>query len=176
MIKVLITEEELIASTFRLGVELNKNYSKNTNILCCPVLQGATRFFIDVSRHFTFDPQVEYIGVSSYDGEEQKSFNEYRMPNPDKVVGKTVLLFDDILDTGNTMQYLTDKLYNMGAEEVIHIVLLKRANTEYKGHPKVTKVHVCHNIGDEWLWGYGMDAVDGKGRTLGDIFYKYEEA
>jgi len=171
MRRILIKEEALIASTFRLAMQLNKSYSSNEDVVCCPVLQGATRFFIDVSRHFSFNPQVEYIGVSSYDGEEQKSFDEYRMPKADKIKDKVVLVFDDILDTGNTMHYLTDRLYSIGAKEVVHVILLKRRDTEYQGHPKVSTTHVCHEIGDEWLWGYGMDAPNGRGRTLGDIFY-----
>ena len=154
--------------TEHLATELNDTYSSNKAVVCCPILQGATKFFIETSKHFTFDPVVEYIGVSSYEGDQQKAFKEYRMPNPEKVKDKTVLVFDDILDSGNTMNYITDRLYEMGAAKVVPIVLLKRKSTK---HVSEIETRYLFSIGDEWIWGYGMDAFDGTGRTLEDIVF-----
>jgi hypoxanthine-guanine phosphoribosyltransferase len=52
------------------------------------------------------------------------------------------------------------------------VLLIRRSNTQIAWDPRVTKIVVCYDIADEWIWGYGLDAVDGTGRTLNDIICK----
>lgn len=172
--KILIGQEELEARTELLAAELNYMFkdTPSNEITCVPLLQGAIRFFVDTSRHFTFDPVVDYAGIRSYDGHTQMEFDLYKIPKADNIKGKTILLFDDILDTGLTMGYMVNLMYELGAKEVVPVLLIRRSNTKITWDPRITRVVVCYDIADEWIWGYGLDAIDGTGRTLNDIIYK----
>jgi hypoxanthine phosphoribosyltransferase len=149
-----------------IATHLNTLYDQQNEdeVVLAPILQGAVPFFSDISRNLLFNPYVDYIGVSSYDGEEQTQFNLYKAPDRAIVKDRTVWLFDDIADSGNTLQFMKNVLLSMGAKEVKTCVLLKKNHCTYPvdlyGFP----------MNDEWVWGYGMDAPDGRGRLLNAIF------
>lgn len=171
--KVLFTHDELDARTKSLAIQLNATFGKYEpgEITCVPLLQGAARFFVDVSKHFQFQTVVDFAGASSYEGQVQKSLYLYKAPNVENIKDKTILLFDDILDTGGTIDYFASMFYMLGAKEVIPVVLLRRENTEYKWDSRIKRHYVGFNIGDEWVYGYGMDGEKGLYRTLNEIVY-----
>ena len=76
-------------------------------------------------------------------------------------------LFDDIADSGNTLNFLTSMLKQYGAKEVKSCVLIKKAHC---AHP----IDVCGftMTEDHFVFGYGMDGVDGRGRSLNTILYE----
>ena len=141
------------------------NHENEDSIVLAPVLQGAVSFFADIARNLTFDPYVEYIGVSSYQGVQQKEFHLYKMIDPKLVQDKTIWLFDDIADSGNTLRFLTDILMQFGAREVKTCVLLKKKHCTYP----IDLVGLEMN--NEWVFGYGMDGENGRGRLLNAINY-----
>lgn len=151
-----------------IATHLNTLYDQHNEdeVVLAPILQGAVTFFSDVSRNLLFNPYVDYIGVSSYSGSEQGEFNLYKAPDPEIVKGRTVWLFDDIADSGRTLDFMKTVLLSVGAKEVKTCVLLKKSHCTYPidlyGFP----------MNDEWVWGYGMDAPDGRGRLLNAIFCK----
>jgi len=142
------------------------NHDNESEVVFAPILQGAVPFFSDICRYITFDPYIDYIGVNSYVGQDQTEFNLYKAPDPTIVRGKIVWLFDDIADSGNTLQFLKNLLLSLGAKEVKTCVLLKKDHCMFPvdvyGFP----------MKDEWVWGYGMDAPNGRGRILNAIFCK----
>ena len=141
-------------------------FENEHEVVFAPILQGAVPFFSDICRYLPFDPYVDYIGVSSYAGEQQTEFNLYKAPDPAIVNGKTVWLFDDIADSGNTLDFLKKLLLSLGAKQVKTCVLLK------KRHCKYPVDLYGFDMDDEWVWGYGMDAPNGRGRLLNTIFCK----
>jgi hypoxanthine phosphoribosyltransferase len=171
--KILFTHDELDARTKSLAIQLNAIFGKYEpgSISCVPLLQGAARFFVDTSKHLQFETIVDFAGATSYQGETQKDLVIYKLPNVENVKDKVVLLFDDILDTGRTIDSFAKTLYSMGAKEVIPVVLLRRANTEYVWDERIKRHFVGFNIGDEWVYGYGMDGEGGLYRTLNEIAY-----
>ena len=150
---------------YRIADTLNsKYYRKDTkDILFAPILQGAVPFFHDVSKEILFDPYVDYVGISSYQGTKQGEFNLYKDLNPELVKDKIVWFFDDIADTGRTLQFLTDQALSYGAAEVHSCVLIKRLGSPYK-------VDLFGFETAKWVWGYGMDAPNGKGRTFDSVY------
>lgn len=171
MTKTLIFSKDIKHALNKLADELNRDYSHEDNVVCMPILQGATKFFCDLSTRIDFDPIVEYVGAASYNGKQQSDIQAYKLPTRELVAGKTVLLFDDILDSGRTIAFFTNILYSFGATDVVPVVLLKRSETNHKYDPRVRKFHECFEIGNEWCWGYGMDNEQGRGRTFDDIMY-----
>ena len=106
--------------------EKYKNGDEEVNVVFCPILTGVIPFFVNLSNYLEFDPYVEYIGAASYEGTEQQEIKTYKMPNPELIKGKTVWLFDDIADSGKTLQHLKDILISYEAKEVLTCVLLKK--------------------------------------------------
>lgn len=170
MESILYDSFEIEQAIERISSDLNNRYGKNEeeSVVFLPILQGAVPFFADICRGIVFNPFIEYIGISSYEQQQQKQFNLYRFVDPNVVKDRVVWLFDDIADSGNTLNFLKSMLIQYGAKEVHTCVLLKKRTCP------VDVDLVGFEMGDEWVWGYGMDAPNGRGRILNAIKYKNE--
>jgi len=168
MSKILYDPFEIEECTIDVSEYFNSlyNFKNEHEVVFAPVLTGVVPFFSDVCKGLIFDPYVEYIGISSYQGTEQKEFNLYKMFDPKVIKDKTVWLFDDIADSGNTLKFLADLLKQHGAKDVKSCVLLKKMHCQYP-------VDVCafEMEEDHFVFGYGMDGANGRGRTLDSILY-----
>lgn len=167
MNKVLFNPIQIQDVTYGISQHLNSLYNEQNEdqVVFAPLLQGAVPFFADVAKGIMFDPYVDYIGISSYEGVTQKEFNLYRMFDPSLVKGKTVWLFDDVVDSGNTLSFLTKLLSQFGAKEIKTCVLIKKKSCTFT-------VDLYGFECDEWIWGYGMDAPNGRGRLKNAIYSK----
>lgn len=164
-------QDELFRTAVKINTIVTGTDGLGTDTVCLPILQGSAPFFTDISRYFAWDPIVDYVGASSYSGTSRQMINAYKLPKPNLVAGKPVLLFDDILDSGNTIDYFVKTCYTLGATTVIPVVLLKRKSTPYVQDPRVPTTISVYEIDNEWVWGYGMDDIHGKGRTSKHIVY-----
>ena len=170
--KELISNDQIQTELEKTAKKLNDLFVNRVDIVCVPILQGGVRFFVDLSSKFAFNPVVKYAGVSSYDGMFSREIDAYKIPKSEDVLDKTVLVFDDILDTGNTMDYLIKALFDMGAKEVIPVFLLGRKTRTYQFDPRIQNAFELFTIGEEWVFGYGMDNPTGHYRTLNYIAYE----
>ena len=168
MSDILYTPWEIEDRVMDISEEFNNLYnpSNEHEVLFAPILTGAIPFFNDMCKGITFDPCVEYIGINSYQGTEQKEFNLYKMFDPKVVKDKTVWLFDDIADSGNTLEFLAHLLKQHGAKEVKSCVLLKKSHCKYP-----VDLYGFEMKENHFVFGYGMDSANGRGRTLGSIVY-----
>ena len=172
--KMLYSHNEINSRLNYLATDINELVTTVDGFgdaVCIPILQGSVPFFHDLSSYFCWNPVVDYVGASSYDGQDQRMIQAYKMPKRHLVQDKAVFLFDDILDTGNTINFFANTLFSMGAKEVIPVVLLKRKHSEWVQDPRINRVIVGFEIYDEWTFGYGMDDENYKGRTLKHILY-----
>ena len=158
----------VIASEINALVTTNPDFE---DAVCVPILQGSVPFFHDLSKYFCWNPVVDYVGVGSYNGQSQQDLVAYKLPKRNLIEGKCVFLFDDIYDTGRTVDFFVKLLYSLGAKQVIPVVLLKRKTTNVPLDPRVNNFICCFEIWDEWVFGYGMDDDNVKGRTLKHILY-----
>lgn len=170
--KTLIHSEEIQKELDVLADTLNNKFVNKSDVVCVPILQGGVKFFVDLSNRFKFNPVVDYVGASSYHGEERRDIKAYKLPEPGLIANKTVLLFDDILESGQTMKFFTNLLFSFGAKEVIPVVLLKRADSKAELDPRIKKSYHCFSIGDSWVFGYGMDNEDGLFRCYPEVLCK----
>ena len=127
------------------------------------LLKGAVLFLADLTRRIPLPMEVECLNVSSYHGGTKSSGEVLFLDKvqPD-LKGKHVLLLDDILDTGQTMEAVTKKLKDQGAEVVKTCVLLT------KDIPRAAVKEADYTgfvIGDEFVVGYGLD-YQGRYRNL----------
>jgi hypoxanthine phosphoribosyltransferase len=126
-------------------------------------LKGALVFMADLLRRVPLRLEIECLNVASYHGGTESSgqvdFLDQKLPD---VKGRCVLLIDDILDTGRTLDAVSAKLREMGAREVKTCVLLTK---DKKRAAEVEADYSAFEIADEFVVGYGLD-YDGKYRNL----------
>ncbi len=131
-----------------------------------PLLTGSIIFVADLVRHLPIRMKIDVLAVSSYPGRATASVGPRVLyPTTFDVIGKEVLVIDDILDSGRTLSAVTELLAGQGAAGVKSCVLLK------KTLPRAAVVHadyVGFEIPDEFVVGYGLD-FNGYYRNLPDI-------
>ncbi len=151
----LITEEQLKARTKELAKELKKQFEgkHNPHFIC--VLKGAFLFFSDLIREFDGDMTCDFIGCSSY-GNNTTSSGEVSITldlyNPIK--DRSVVLVEDIVDSGITMQFLQQHLKSHQPHSVTTVSLLHK--------PAAQRVpydidYVGFEIENDFVVGYGLD-------------------
>jgi len=160
----LISKEKIQSRIKTLANEINKDYSKNNNLVFVCVLRGAFLFFSDLVRELNSDVDIEFIQVSSYENGTESQGLTIKSILSNNVKNKTVFLIDDIVDTGNTLKSLSSIYKDLGATDVKTVTLICRPESknlvDYYGFV----------IGDEWIYGYGLD-LQSKKRTLKSIKY-----
>lgn len=153
--KVLFSEEQIQKRIKELGDEINRAYkNEEINILC--VLKGAVMFFTDLSKHLKMPVRMEFIRLSSYGCAKTSSGQvkaiDVSLPN---LEGKNILIVEDIIDTGLTLEYLKNLLQIQHNPKSIKIAALldkkcaRKANIEvdFKGF----------DVGGDFVVGYGLD-------------------
>lgn len=153
--KVLITEEEIQARIAEIGQELNEIYTdEDLPILVC-ILKGAFMFLADLTRHLTFRHELEFMEISSY-GDDTKSSGVVRilLDLEVPIEGRTVLIVEDIVDSGNTIHYLQRHFAASDPAEVKVITLLDKPS---RRKVEVTPDFIGFEVPDEFVMGYGLD-------------------
>jgi hypoxanthine phosphoribosyltransferase len=160
----LIKEESIQKRVVDLANEINRSYKDRDDLVFVCVLRGAFLFFSDLVRELDMDVETEFIQASSYENGTENQGLTIKSQLSNNVRGKTVFIVDDIIDTGNTMKSLAGIYKDLGATEVKTIALVCR--------PTSLKIVDYHgfSIGDEWIYGYGLD-LKSKKRTLKSIKY-----
>ena len=160
--KVLVTEEQINAKVAELAAELDKKYA-DKNVLLVGVLKGAVMFMADLSRAMQIPAQMDWMAVSSYGSGTVSSGVVRILKDLDAdVLGRHVVIVEDIIDSGLTLSWLVGNLEARGAASVEVVALLRK--------PAAAKVEV--NVGlvgfdipNEFVVGYGLDYAE-RYRTL----------
>ncbi len=160
--KVLVTEEQINAKVAELAAELDKKYA-DKNVLLVGVLKGAVMFMADLSRAMQIPAQMDWMAVSSYGSGTVSSGVVRILKDLDAdVLGRHVVIVEDIIDSGLTLSWLVGNLEARGAASVEVVALLRK--------PAAAKVEV--NVGlvgfdipNEFVVGYGLDYAE-QYRTL----------
>ncbi len=160
-IQVMIDEQTIRAKITELAARIEADYPDELPILMCP-LKGAVVFYVDLVREFTQSVDTHFIRASSYGGGMKSSGKvDIRFHSSD-VAGKSVILVEDIMDSGHTATRLTEFFMENGATDVQVCVLLDKPS---RREVDITAKYVGFEIEDVFVVGYGMDA-DGKYRNL----------
>jgi len=144
---------------------------KNKKPLFLVVLNGSFVFAADLIRQMDFDCEVSFVKLSSYVG--TKSTNTVReLIGLDEVLsGRTVVIVEDIIDTGITMANTIEKLKKLEAAEVKLATFLFKPSAFQKDF-KIDYIGL--NIPNDFIIGYGLD-YDGLARNYPDIYKIVEE-
>ncbi len=153
-VSVLISEETLKARVEELGRQITEQY-EGKDLVLVGVLKGCFLFLADLARAIDLPLRVDFLGLSSYAGGTESSgvvriTNDLSRP----IEGKDVLVVEDIIDTGLTMQYLLENLGTRGPKSVrICSLLFKPENNRIP----VEIDHLGFEIPDKFVVGYGLD-------------------
>lgn len=153
-VKVLLSEEEVDARIKAIGEQISKDYAgKQVHLIC--VLKGGSFFLCELAKRITVPVSLDFMSVSSYGGETKSSGVVKIVKDLDEsIMGKDVLVVEDIVDSGRTLSYLMEMLKERGPASLRLCTLLD------KPERRVVDVHVDYTgfqIPDEFVVGYGLD-------------------
>lgn len=157
-----ISEEKIQQKVAEIGQKLTEKF-KNQKVTAICVLKGSFIFYSDLIRHIDTDITCEFFGVSSYHGGTSSSGEvKVTLDLSSPIEGQHVILVEDIVDTGLTMNYLKKSIESRKPASLTTVALLEK--------PEALKVpckldHVGFKITNEFVVGYGLD-YDGFFRNL----------
>ncbi len=163
--KVLVTEEQIAKRVNELALEIDSAYA-GKDVLLVGVLKGAVMFMADLSRAIQIPVSMDWMAVSSYGSGTQSSGVVRILKDLDAdVLGRHVLIVEDIIDSGLTLSWLKSNLSARGAASVEVVALLRKPDA---AKVEVEVMLVGFDIPNEFVVGYGLD-YDERYRTLKDV-------
>ena len=153
--KILVTKEEIARKVKELGQRITQDYAGKEPVMVC-ILKGAVLFFSDLIREIDLPLTADFMAISSY-GSATKTSGVVRILKDldNDILGKDVVVVEDIVDSGITLSYLTKILMQRGAKSLrIAALLDKPARRKVQD---LTVDYSCFNIPDAFVVGYGLD-------------------
>jgi len=165
-LKVLLSAEEIHKRIAELGAEIDRDYPSGEPVYLIAVLKGAFIFMADLARAMKTPARIEFIGISSY-GKGKTSSGQVQLTKDldAPIEGHHVIIVEDILDTGITLNYLT-KLMAQRKPKSLRIVALLDKPERRKSPVKAD--YIGFTIPDEFVVGYGLDYAEDY-RNLKDV-------
>ena len=161
-IRVLLPEEELAARISELGAQISKDYEGESVFLVC-ILKGASFFACELTKRITVPVIIDFMATSSYgSGTVSSGVVKIKKDLDLDPTGQNVIIVEDIIDSGNTLNYLGQLFKDRGAKSVRMVTMLDKPDR------REVDVHVDYTgftIPDQFVVGYGLD-YDQKYRNL----------
>ena len=160
--RILIEADAIQQRVRELAIELDAIYADETPLLI-GVLNGAVTFLTDLMREMECELEIDFMAVSSY-GDDITSSGAVRILKDldTNIEGRSILIVEDIVDSGLTLNYLLDVLQRRGPSSVRVVALLKKQKADAID---VQTDLVGFEIPDEFVIGYGLDFA-GRYRNL----------
>ncbi len=162
--RVLIDEPTLQARVQELGAQISADYANQQDLLLVCILKGGVMFLSDLMQHVTVPHAIEFMAVSSYGQGARKSSGHVRilMDLSTDISGKHVLIVEDIIDSGHTLDYLLPQLQ---AREPASLAICTLLSKPSRRVVDVLVQYLGFEIQNEFVFGYGLD-LDEKFRNL----------
>ena len=160
--KIIVTEEQITKRVKEMAAEVDAKYA-GKDVLLVGVLKGAVMFMADLSRAMQIPVQMDWMAVSSYGSGTQSSGVVRILKDLDAdVLGRHVIIVEDIIDSGLTLSWLIANLEARGAASVEIVALLRKPDA---AKVEVNVAWVGFDIPNEFVVGYGLDFAENY-RTL----------
>ena len=162
--RVLVTAEQIRDRIRELGAAIGRDYPDG--VLLVAILKGACFFLADLARAITCPVRLDFIGISSY-GKSKTSSGEVRLTKDLDISleGAEVLIVEDIVDSGITLNYLAGVLEQRHPRSLRIAALLDKPDRRVR---PVDVAYVGFRIPDEFVVGYGLDYAE-QYRNLADV-------
>ncbi len=165
MPEALITEEQIAARVAEIAAEIDRDYADTDELILIGVLKGSFIFLADLARHLKVNHRIEFIAVSSYgDSESTVHSGAVRLLMDVRldITDRDVLVVEDIVDSGHTVEYLIRVLGARGPRSLRACTLLRKPD---RLEVDVAVSYLGFDIPDVWVVGYGLDWAE-RYRTL----------
>lgn len=160
--EILLTEEQIAQITAELGKKLTEDYA-GKDVILVSILKGAVVFMSDIMRHIDLKCDVDFMVVSSYGSGVKTSGNVKIIKDIDiPLAGKDVIIIEDILDSGLTLNYIINMLKERNPNSIEICTLLDKPAGRQS---EVKAKYIGFEIPDAFVVGYGLD-YDEKYRNL----------
>lgn len=165
-----ITHEQIQKSLTGIAAGINTEYADKKPVFLI-VLNGAFMFATDLLKLINIECEVSFIRLSSYQGMQTTHVVKEVFGFDSDLKGKHVIMIEDIIDTGITMEHLLKRITENGAESIkIATLLFKKGKFEKNYHID----YIGFTIPNDFVVGYGLD-YNGYGRNLKDIYSVIDE-
>jgi len=170
--RILVDEASLQARVAELAQAISADYGGKDLVLIC-VLKGGVTFLTDLMRTLTIPHEIDFMAISSYGVGQRESSGAVRliMDLKTDIAGRDVLLVEDIVDSGRTMDYLLRNLWARRPASLKVCTLLSKPSRRVVNVPLD---YTGFEIPDEFVLGYGLD-FDEKYRNLPYVAVLKEE-
>jgi hypoxanthine phosphoribosyltransferase len=155
--EILVQPDDLKRKVREIGQQISADYAERDLLLVC-VLKGAVFFLADLMRHIDIPCEVDFMAVSSYGSETDSSGVVRILKDLDRpIAGRDVLIIEDIVDSGLTLQYL---LRNLGAREPNSLEVCALLTKPDRRKVELPTRYVGFEIPDKFAIGYGLDVAE----------------
>jgi hypoxanthine phosphoribosyltransferase len=152
--EILITQEQIEQRTRELGQQISQDYEGQDLLLVC-VLKGAITFIADLMREITVPHAIDFMAISSYGASTESSGVVRIVKDLDtNIDGRNVLIVEDIIDTGRTLNYITRNLQTRRPRTLRICTLLNKPS---RREIDITVDYVGFEIPNKFVIGYGLD-------------------
>jgi len=165
-----IPEAEILERVKAVAAQINQDMA-DKNPLFLAVLNGAFVFAADLMREITIPCEISFVKLASYQGTTSTGKVHEVLGVNENLSGRTIVIIEDIIDTGLTMKQMIESLGTRNPES-IHICTLLLKPEKLK--EKLDVEYVAFRIPNDFILGYGLD-YDQQGRNLRDIYTLVEE-
>ena len=160
-----ITEDEILKDVSRVADEINRDL-EGAEPLFLSVLNGSFMFTADLMKRVNIPCEISFVKLASYQGTSSTGKVKELVGLNEDIEGRTVVIVEDIIDTGFTMERLVETLRARNPKDIRIATLLVKPD---KLQVKLDIDYVAMNIPNDFIVGYGLD-YDGKGRNYRDIY------
>ena len=155
--EVLISEEEIAKITKELGKRITEEYA-GKEVLLVSILKGAVVFMADMMREIDLKCEVDFMVVSSYGKGARTSGNVKIIKDVDiPLTGKDVIIIEDILDSGLTLNYIINMLKERNPNSIEICTLLDKPSGR---QAEVYAKYIGREVPDAFVVGYGLDYAE----------------
>ena len=160
-----LSEEEILAAVKKIAGEIAADYKDQVPIFV-GVLNGAFIFTADFLRHYPHPCEVSFVKLSSYRGLTSTGIVETLLDVPDNIGGRSVIILEDIIDTGRTLQELVHIFAKTNVKD-FKIASLFYKPDQYNGEYAID--YIGMEIPDRFIVGYGLDYKE-QGRNIRGVY------
>ncbi len=162
-----LPEKDILKEVRRVAAEINRDYA-GKNPLFLGILNGSFMYASDLLKEITIPCQISFVKLASYEGTVSTGVIREVIGLNESIKGRDIIIIEDIVDTGYTMQRALETLGTREPASVrISALLCKPANLKVDLSESLK--YVALNIPDDFIVGYGLD-YDGYGRNYRDIY------
>jgi len=165
-----IPAEQIQEAVKSVAEKINRDLADKNPLFIC-VLNGAFMFAGDLMKYVNIPCEITFIKLSSYAGLYTTGEVKEVLGLSENVVGRTVVVVEDIVDTGITMEKIIESLKTKGTSNIKVVTFLQKPDALQRD---IEIDYIAMKIPNDFIVGYGLD-YDGYGRNLKDIYTVVQE-